>query len=145
MPHIEIMKFCQNHCSLLRSMQCYRVCRLSPPSCWPWREWCRRSSNSGSRPTGDFPFIYIFSLLRIGSGVPFWPRDQRWVKNKIRIRDEQPGSYFRERIKKFFGLKYLNYFMRIRDGKKFGSGIRDKHPRSTTLHFFITGPFVWGL
>ncbi len=44
---------------------------------------------------------------------------------RIRIRDEQPGSYFRELKNKFFGLKYLNSLMRIRDGKKFGSGIRD--------------------
>jgi hypothetical protein len=41
----------------------------------------------------------------------------------------------------FFGLKYLNS-LRIRDGdssdpgwKKVGSGIRDKHPGSATLHF----------
>ncbi len=56
----------------------------------------------------------------------------------IRIRDEQPESYFRELRKHFFGLKYLNSLMRIRDpgwkklrsgnGGKFGSGIRDKHP-----------------
>ncbi len=55
----------------MRSMQCCRVCRLLPPSCWPWREWCRRLSNSGSRPTGNCPFIYIFSGLRIGSGFLF--------------------------------------------------------------------------
>jgi hypothetical protein len=45
------------------------------------------------------------------------------------IRDEEPGSYFREFKKQIFGLKYLNSLMRIRDGKhsdpgwkKFGSG-----------------------
>jgi hypothetical protein len=40
------------------------------------------------------------------------------------IRDEQPGSYFR-----------VNSSMRIRDlgWKKFGFGIRDKHPGSATL------------
>jgi hypothetical protein len=36
---------------------------------------------------------------------------------RIRIRDEQPGSYFRELKKQFFGLKYLNFLMKIRDGK----------------------------
>jgi hypothetical protein len=43
-------------------------------------------------------------------------RDPGWVKKiRIRIRDEQPGSYFRELGKNFFGLKYLNFVMRIRD------------------------------
>jgi hypothetical protein len=51
----------------------------------------------------------------------------------IRIRDEQPGSYFRELRNNFFNVKILKFFMRIRDGKnldpgsgmeKFGSGIR---------------------
>jgi hypothetical protein len=63
----------------------------------------------------------------------------------IRIRDEQPGSYFlelRNHFFVFFGLKYLNSLMRIRDPgwRQFGSGmeksqIRDKHPGSATLHF----------
>jgi hypothetical protein len=57
-----------------------------------------------------------------------------------RIWDEQPRSYFLELRNHFFGLKYLNSLMRIRDGKNSdpGSGmeksrIRDKHPRSATL------------
>jgi hypothetical protein len=33
----------------------------------------------------------------------------------IRIRDEQPGSYFRELRNYYFGLKYLNSLMQIRD------------------------------
>ncbi len=66
------------------------------------------------------------------------------------IRDEQPGLYFlelRNHFLIFFGLKYLNSLMRIRDpgwrqfgsrirdGKKSdpGSGIRDKHSGSATL------------
>jgi hypothetical protein len=45
-----------------------------------------------------------------------------WVKksgsgSEIRFRDEQPGSYFRERRNNFFGLKYLNSLMWIQDGK----------------------------
>jgi hypothetical protein len=65
--------------------------------------------------------------LRIRDPVPFWPLDPRWVKNKIRIRDEQPGSYFRELGNQFFGFKYLNYLMRIRDPgwKKFRSGMEN--------------------
>jgi hypothetical protein len=66
------------------------------------------------------------------------------------IRDEQPGSYFlklKNHFFAFFGLKYLNSLMRIRDlgsgmetvriqnpgWKKVGSGIREKHPGSATL------------
>jgi hypothetical protein len=63
------------------------------------------------------------------------------------IQDEQPGSYFLELRNHFFGLKYLNSLMRIRDPesgmetvrirdpgwKKVRSGIRNKHPGSATL------------
>jgi hypothetical protein len=54
------------------------------------------------------------------------------------IRDEQPGSYFLEHRNHFFGLKYLNFLMRIRDGdsldplsgmEKFGSGINIPYPQ----------------
>jgi hypothetical protein len=46
------------------------------------------------------------------------------------IRDEQPGSYIlelRNIFLVFFGLKYLNSLMRIRDPgwRHFGSGIRN--------------------
>jgi hypothetical protein len=60
----------------------------------------------------------------------------------IRIRDKQPGTYFRELRKQLFGLKYLNSLMWIWDPgwknsdprwKIIGSGIRDKHPGSATL------------
>jgi hypothetical protein len=60
----------------------------------------------------------------------------------IRIRDEQPGPDFLELRNHFFGLKYFNSLMRIRDpGEKNsdpGSGmensrIRDKHTGSATL------------
>ncbi len=45
----------------------------------------------------------------------------------IRIRDEQPESYFRELRDHFFAVKYLHSLMRIRDGKnRFGSGIKKK-------------------
>jgi hypothetical protein len=77
--------------------------------------------------------------LTPGSGI----RDGKKVS--IRIRDEQPGSYFRELINHFFGVKILKFFdadpesgietVRIRDPgwKKVGSGIRDKDPGSATL------------
>jgi hypothetical protein len=44
------------------------------------------------------------------------------------IHDEQPGSYFLELRNHFFGLKYLNSLMRIRDPgwRQFGSGIGKK-------------------
>jgi hypothetical protein len=42
-------------------------------------------------------------------------RDPGWEKFRIRIRDEQPGSYFRELGNKFWGFKYFNSLMKIRD------------------------------
>jgi hypothetical protein len=39
------------------------------------------------------------------------------------IRDEQPGSYLLELRNHFFGLKYLNSLMWIRDGKKSNPGM----------------------
>jgi hypothetical protein len=68
-------------------------------------------------------------------------------KNRIRIRDEQPGSYFLELRNQFFRLKYFKLFdadprsgmekIGIWDGKKFGSGNRDKHPGSATLKYIL--------
>jgi hypothetical protein len=44
-------------------------------------------------------------------------------------------DHISESLETIFELKYryLNSLMRIRDGKKFGSGSRDKHPGSATL------------
>jgi hypothetical protein len=52
-----------------------------------------------------------------GSGAFFDP----YIR--IRSRDEQPGSYFRELRNNFLEIKYLNSSMGIRDGK---NRIRDK-------------------
>jgi hypothetical protein len=56
------------------------------------------------------------SVADPGSGA-FVIRDPEWVIIKIRIRDEHPGSYFR-------------------DGKTL---IRDKHRGSATLGFWLVG------
>jgi hypothetical protein len=62
-----------------------------------------------------------YFLEKKGLRIPI--RDPGWVKKKrIRIRDEQPGSYFRELKRQFFGLKYLNSLVWIRDGKKLSPG-----------------------
>jgi hypothetical protein len=78
-------------------------------------------------------------------------RDPEWEKVSIRIRDEQPGSYFLELRNHFFaflGLKYLNSLMRIRDPgsgmetvrirdpgwKKVGSGINIPDPPHCLAH-----------
>ncbi len=58
------------------------------------------------------------------------------------LRDKHPRSYvFENTISVFFGLKYLNSLMWIRDlvnpgseMAKIESGIRDKHRGSATLH-----------
>jgi hypothetical protein len=49
----------------------------------------------------------------------------------IRIRDEQPGSYFLELRNHFFGLKYLDSLMRIWDEKNSdpGSGMEKSRIR----------------
>jgi hypothetical protein len=41
--------------------------------------------------------------------VPFRPRDPGWVKIRIRIRDEQPGSYFQD-LRNNFWVKILKFF-----------------------------------
>ncbi len=59
------------------------------------------------------------------------------------IRDEQPGSYFLELRNQFFGLKYLNSLMRIRDPgwKKVGSGINIPDPQHWIKNYRIL-PFL---
>jgi hypothetical protein len=42
---------------------------------------------------------------------------------RIRIRDEQPGSYFQELRNNILGLKYLKFFDADPGWEKFGSGI----------------------
>ncbi len=72
-------------------------------------------------------------------------------KIKIQIRDEHPGSYFRELIETIFCVKILKFFdadpdpgsgfflTRVRDGKNSdpGFGIRGKHPGSATLLMLV--------
>jgi hypothetical protein len=107
----------------------------------------------------DFKKLFLSSMVICsvadpdpGSGIRClfnpWIRDPGWEKVSIRIRDEQPGSYFlelRNQFFCFFGVKILKFFdedpgsametVRIRDPvwKKVGSGIRDKSPGSATL------------
>ncbi len=103
----------------------------------------------------------LVAFLTPGSGI----RDGRKSASGSGIRDEQPGSYFlelRNHFFAFFGLKYLNSLMRIRDPgwRQFGSGIRDgkkSDPGSginipDPPHWYIhkgcggwdTQPSVWG-
>jgi hypothetical protein len=44
---------------------------------------------------------------------------------RIRIRDEQPGSYYRELRNHFFWVKIIEFFDANPGWKKFGFGIRD--------------------
>jgi hypothetical protein len=72
------------------------------------------------------------SGCRIGCLFDPWIRDPGWEKVSIRIRDEQPGSYFLELRNHFFfaflGVKILKFFDEIRDPgwRQFGSGMEKK-------------------
>ncbi len=60
-----------------------------------------------------------------GSGIRclFWPRYPGWVKSRIRIRDDQPESYFRELRNQFFGSGMEKNQIRDPGWNTFGSGI----------------------
>jgi hypothetical protein len=64
-----------------------------------------------------------------------WIRDEEKVR--IRIRDEQSGSYFLELRNHFLGLKYLNSLMLIRDEK---IRIRDLGWKKVRSGINIPGP-----
>ncbi len=65
-----------------------------------------------------------------GSGI-------RDGKKSIRIRDEQPRSYFRELRNHFFGVKILKFFAADPDPrwKKLGSGINIPDPQHCVIKF----------
>ncbi len=78
-------------------------------------------------------------------------------KIRIRIRDEQPVSYFQELRNSFFGFKkYLNSFMRILDPewkifvcrirniKKFTSGINMLNPQHCITLCLLSGQVLHG-
>ncbi len=95
------------------------------PTRRPTTAWAAGKRKSGRRPSP--------SLLHSKQCCGSWIRclfDPGWVKSQ----DPDPGwtigSYFRKLRNHFFGLKYLNSLMRVRDGK---IRIRDKHPGSATL------------
>ncbi len=72
--------------------------------------------------------MFAFSVLRWNPRFAAVLRIRDPVR--MRIRDGQLGSYFRELRNHFFGLIYLNSLMRIRAlrWKKFGSGINIPDP-----------------
>jgi hypothetical protein len=97
----------------------------------------------GNNSTNASIIKHIDSVPDPGSGV--WPLDpvseiQDGWKVRIRIRDQQPESYFRELRNCSFGLKYLNSFMGIQDSgwKKFGSGINISDPQTLHIGFRIS-------
>jgi len=110
----------------------------------PHFKWCKgytlhvRTADGGQEP-----------VLRIRYWVPFWPLDPGWEKVSIRIRDEQPGSYFIELKNHFFWVKILKFFDEDLGWRQFGSGmeksrIRDKHPGSATLTgIHPARPYLW--
>jgi hypothetical protein len=75
--------------------------------------------------------------IRILDPVPFCPLDQRsgtqnGQKIRIRIRDEQPRSYFRE-LRTIFWVKMLKFFNAEPGWKKFGSCINIPDPQHCFL------------
>ncbi len=78
--------------------------------------------------------------IRNRDPVPFWPLGKI---SGIRIRDEQPGSYFRELRSNFLGLNNLNSLMRIRNPgwKKFGSRINIADPQHCLLGNILN--YMW--
>ncbi len=60
--------------------------------------------------------VRLCQCCESGSGIRFLTPEFGIGNNQgTRIRDEQPGSYFRELRNNFLGLKYLNSLMRIWD------------------------------
>jgi hypothetical protein len=118
-----------------------------PSSLWPpgWTVSSLLLTSFSSLPPGAVKICLPYhSVADPGYGAFLTPGSGMVRKSASGsgIRDEQPGSYFVELRNHFFGLKYLNSLMRIRDPRwrQFGSGmeksrIRDKHPGSATLPY----------
>jgi hypothetical protein len=105
---------------------------------------------------GLSPFIkYHRKVLRIRIRDPglgtfltpgAWIRDPGWKKVSIRIRDEQPGSYFLELRNLFFafmGVKILTFFDQDPGWRQFGSGIRDGKKSDPGSGINIPDPLHW--
>ncbi len=54
--------------------------------------------------------LHITGYIKVWLTISVADPDPGWVKIRIRIRDEQPGSYFRELRNNFLGVKILNSF-----------------------------------
>ncbi len=133
---------CKNMCTCLetsampRSLSDVSELALRGTDRWPSSDaQCRGSWDRIRIFFAELLFAAVVDSSSVTDPVPFWPLDPGWVKIRIRIRDEQPGSYFRELRNHIFRLKYLYSLIQIRDPN---SGmekirIRDKHPGSATL------------
>jgi hypothetical protein len=83
-----------------------------------------------------YPVLWIPNFISVAdpeSGALLTPGSGMGKKIRIRIRDEQPGSYFRELRNHFFGL---NFRM-----EKFGSGSLSRI-RNTEFYWLIGLAFV---
>jgi hypothetical protein len=106
---------------------------------------------AAARPTGPS----FFSVLRIRDPVPFCPLDPGLGMDK----KNQDPDHISESVETIFWVKILKFLdadadpdsrsgnlfepgSGIRVGKKFGSGIRDKHSGSATLLFIIVNNFT---
>ncbi len=105
------------------------LCNLYYSFIIPWQQW--RVSTSVADPDPGSGIRCLFDP---------WIRDPGRVESKnpdpeSGIRDEQPGTYFLELRNHFFGLKYLNSLMRIRD-----PGWKNSDPGSGMEKFRIRDP-----
>jgi hypothetical protein len=102
-----------------------------PPGEFVLKNTCKQHKNINKTNT---KFDKLKQCCGSGSGI------RCFFDPWIRIRDEQPGSYFRELKKQFFGLKYLIKFFYVDPGsgmeknsnpgwKKVGSGINIPDPQ----------------
>ncbi len=117
---IRFHKMCRKVPQYLRSER-RAWWRLSPQFWWWWGQ--RAAVYPRTCVRFEFPLIiylvlqhvgiWIFHRLVLQQVAPF--NFALPAVLRIRIRDEQHGSYFPELRNNFFGLKYLNSLMRIRD------------------------------
>jgi hypothetical protein len=92
-----------------------QVCAGQPTNSWGGLSVGQEEDRSGLGGGANITAVWVGH--RLNSVADPDPGYDAFLTPVSGIRDEQPGSYFLELRSNFFGLKYLNSLMRIRDGK----------------------------